>query len=304
MTGTVLRSTGSFYTVMTSSGITECRLGGRLRLEELKHTNPVAVGDTVIISEDEGDEKGLIIGVGERKNYLIRKATNLSKQTHIVAANLDQLVIVASLKMPRTSTGFIDRVLATAEAYSIPAIVVFNKKDLLDEEELDDIEYYKEVYESLGYKSLVISANDPADVQLVRELLKDKVTLFTGHSGVGKSSLLNAVDPGLSLRTGAISHKFKKGTHTTTFAEMHPLGFGGYVIDTPGIKEFGLVEMDKYEITDYFPELFRLKQHCRFNNCLHLNEPGCAVRKALEENRIAEFRYLNYVNMLETNDEK
>lgn len=301
MTGLVLRSTGSFYTIYHEGKTFECRLGGRMRLDELKHTNPVSVGDHVIISED-GDDNGLIIGVEERKNYLIRKSTNLSKQTHIVAANLDQLVILATLKMPRTSTGFIDRILITCEAYSIPAIVIFNKKDLLNEEELDDVEYYKEVYISLGYQSTIISTMNADDVEHVRHLLKDKTTLVTGHSGVGKSSLLNALDPVLTLRTGDISHKFKKGTHTTTFAEMHPLSFGGYVIDTPGIKEFGLVNMDKYEITDYFPELFKLKAHCRFNNCLHLNEPGCAVLEALDENRIAAFRYLNYVNMLETNE--
>jgi ribosome biogenesis GTPase len=302
MTGLVLKSTGSSYRVAIGDTLTECRLGGRLRLEELRHTNPVSVGDHVIISEEEGDEKGLIIGVAERKNYLIRKATNLSKQTHIVAANLDQLVLVASYKQPRTSTGFIDRVLVTAEAYSIPAMVLFNKKDLLDAEEQDDVEYYTEVYNSVGYTSRLISANDAADVAWLKEQVIGKVSLFTGHSGVGKSTLMNAIDPSLTLRTGEISKKFSKGTHTTTFAEMLPLHEGGYVIDTPGIKEFGLHEMSKEEITDYFPELFALKQHCRFNNCLHMNEPGCAVLQALEENRIAAFRYQNYVNMLESNE--
>lgn len=303
MTGLVLKSTGSFYRVAIGNQITECRLGGRLRLEELKHTNPVAVGDHVIISEEEGDDKGLIIGVEERKNYLIRKATNLSKQTHIVAANLDQLILVASFKQPRTSTGFIDRVLVTAEAYSIPAMVIFNKKDLLDEEERDEVDYYTEVYRSLGYTSRLISAQDPEDIGWLRSQVNGKVSLFTGHSGVGKSTLMNAIDPALTLRTGEISKKFSKGTHTTTFAEMLPLSGGGYVIDTPGIKEFGLHEMSDEEITDYFPELFALKQHCRFNNCLHRNEPGCAVVQALEENRIAMFRYQNYINMVESNQE-
>lgn len=303
MTGLVLKSTGSFYRVAIGNQITECRLGGRLRLEELKHTNPVAVGDHVIISEEEGDDKGLIIGVEERKNYLIRKATNLSKQTHIVAANLDQLILVASFKQPRTSTGFIDRVLVTAEAYSIPAMVIFNKKDLLDEEERDEVDYYTEVYRSLGYTSRLISAQDPEDIAWLRSQVNGKVSLFTGHSGVGKSTLMNAIDPALTLRTGEISKKFSKGTHTTTFAEMLPLSGGGYVIDTPGIKEFGLHEMSDEEITDYFPELFALKQHCRFNNCLHRNEPGCAVVQALEENRIAMFRYQNYINMVESNQE-
>lgn len=298
MIGRVLKSTGSFYKVSVGEEIQDLKLGGRLRLEELKHTNPVSVGDEVVISEE-----GLIIDILPRKNYLIRKSTNLSKQTHIVASNIDQLWIVATLKTPRTSTGFINRVLVTAEAYDIPAGLLFNKKDLLKNEDLEDAEYMAQIFFSLGYPCYLISSFDEQDIAFVREQLKNKTSLFTGHSGVGKSSLLNALDPNLHLRTGEVSKKFNKGTHTTTFAEMHRLSFGGYVIDTPGIKEFGLVNMEKSEISSYFPEMFKIKSQCKFNNCLHINEPGCAVIEAVEQGEIAGFRYLDYVNMVESNDE-
>jgi ribosome biogenesis GTPase len=300
MEGLVLKSTGSNYKISTEKGILECKLGGRFRLEELKHTNPVSVGDKVLISEEEGN---IIIDLLPRKNYLIRKATNLSKQTHIVAANIDQLVILASYKLPRTSTGFIDRVLATAEAYNIPATVVFNKTDLLNEKEIKEVQFYINTYDSLGYTAIGISAEDADSVDVLKNLVKDKTNLFTGHSGVGKSTLINKIDPTMSLRTGTISDKFNKGKHTTTFAEMLPLSFGGFVIDTPGIKEFGMVQMDKYEVTDYFREIFELKGECKFSNCLHLNEPGCAVLRAVEEGKIARFRYNNYLNILDTLDE-
>ena len=298
MKGRILKSTGSFYKVDIGEDILTLKLGGRLRLEELKHTNPVSVGDEVVISEE-----GLIIDILPRKNYLIRKSTNLSKQTHIVASNIDQLWIIATLKTPRTSTGFINRVLVTAEAYDITAGILFNKKDLLKNEDMEDAEYMAEIFSSQGYTCYLVSSFDEQDIAIVREQLKDKTSLFTGHSGVGKSSLLNALDPNLHLRTGEVSKKFNKGTHTTTFAEMHRLSFGGYVIDTPGIKEFGLVNMEKTEIGDYFPEILKIKSQCRFNNCLHINEPGCAVMEAVEQGGIAGFRYLDYVNMVESNDE-
>lgn len=298
MKGRVLKSTGSFYKVSVGEEIQDLKLGGRLRLEELKHTNPVSVGDEVVISEE-----GLIIDILPRKNYLIRKSTNLSKQTHIVASNIDQLWIIATLKTPRTSTGFINRILVTAEAYDIPAGIFFNKKDLLKENDLEDAEYMAEVFSSLGYPTYLISSFDKKDIEFIREQVKNKTSLFTGHSGVGKSSLLNALDPNLHLRTGEVSKKFNKGTHTTTFAEMHRLSFGGFVIDTPGIKEFGLVNMKKKEISSYFPEILTVKSKCRFNNCLHINEPGCAVIEAVEQGSIAGFRYLDYVNMVESNDE-
>lgn len=299
MKGLVLKSTGSFYKVLVAGEIIECTVGGRLRQEDLKHTNPVSVGDYVMLA-DNGEEQGLIIDVLERRNYLIRKATRMDKQTHIVAANLDQLIIIASLKLPRTSTGFIDRVLATGEAYNIPCTIIFNKKDLLNEEDLEEVTYLRNVYREIGYTSHVVSAYDEADKKTIRDLLTGKVSLLTGHSGVGKSSIINTIDPELHLKTGEISKKFSKGKHTTTFAEMHPLAEGGYVVDTPGIKEFGLFEVDKYHLTDYFPELFALKKNCRFNNCLHLKEPGCAVIEAFESGNIAPHRYLNYVQMLET----
>lgn len=297
MDGIVLKSTGSFYKVQTNHGVLECKLGGRFRLEGLKHTNPVSVGDHVMISEE---ESGLIIDVKPRRNYLIRKATNLAKQTHIIAANIDQLIIVASYKLPRTSTGFIDRVLATAEAYNVKAVIIFNKIDLLDDDDLHKVVGYSEVYNNLGYETLMISTHNAEDIERVKILVKDKISLFTGHSGVGKSTLINKIDPLLNLRTDQISDKFNKGKHTTTFAEMIPLSAGGYIIDTPGIKEFGMVSMDKHEVTDYFRELFSVKSNCKFNNCLHVNEPGCAVIKALEEGKIAEFRYHNYLNILDS----
>lgn len=300
MKGLVLKSTGSNYKVGTEKGILECRLGGRLRLEDLKHTNPVSVGDQVILSDE---ERGLIIDLVPRKNYLIRKATNLSKQTHIVAANIDQLIILASYKLPRTSTGFIDRVLATAEAYNIPAIVVFNKTDLLNEKEIKQVQHYINVYDSIGYTTLGISVEHEESVNMLKQLMVGKTNLFTGHSGVGKSTLVNKMDPEMNLRTGSISDKFNKGKHTTTFAEMLPLSFGGYVIDTPGIKEFGMVSMDKYEVTDYFREFFALKDQCKFSNCLHVSEPGCAVMEAVENGSIADFRYQNYLNILDTLEE-
>ncbi len=297
MEGLVLKSTGSNYKISTEKGILECKLGGRFRLEELKHTNPISVGDRVLISEGEGN---IIIDLLPRKNYLIRKATNLSKQTHIVAANIDQLIILASYKLPRTSTGFIDRVLATAEAYTIPATIVYNKTDLLNEKEIKEVQFYINTYDALGYTAIGVSAEDADSVEVLKQLVKGKTNLFTGHSGVGKSTLVNKIDPTLTLRTGVISDKFNKGKHTTTFAEMLPLSIGGYVIDTPGIKEFGMVRMDKHEVTDYFTEFFELKDQCKFNNCLHLNEPDCAVIRAVEEGKIAQFRFNNYLNILDT----
>ncbi|MCX7742959.1 MAG: ribosome small subunit-dependent GTPase A [Flavobacteriales bacterium] len=298
MKGRILKSTGSFYKVIVEDKILDLKLGGRLRLEELKHTNPVSVGDEVLISEE-----GLIIDILPRKNYLIRKSTNLSKQTHIVASNIDQLWIVATLRNPRTSTGFINRILVTAEAYDIPAGILYNKKDLLQDGDWEDAKYLADVFSSLGYPTYFISSFNEDDITFLRNQLKDKTSLFTGHSGVGKSSLLNALDPSLKLRTGEISKKFNKGKHTTTFAEMHRLSFGGYVIDTPGIKEFGLVNMEKTEIGSYFPEILKIKTKCKFNNCLHINEPGCAVIEAVEQGAIAGFRYLDYVNMIESNEE-
>lgn len=297
--GIVVRSTGSWYTVLTASNETvECKIKGRFRMEGLRTTNPIAVGDHVEINISSSGE-GIISGIKERKNYIIRKATKLSKATHIIASNIDQAIVIVSLIKPRTSTGFIDRFLTTAEAYHIPAAIVFNKFDLYNEPLKELLEYYMHVYEGLGYKTLPTSVPDKKNHVAFRELLKEKVSLLAGHSGVGKSALINAIDPSLNLKEGAISEYHEKGKHTTTFAEMLTLSFGGYIIDTPGIKEFGLVEFEKEELGQRFPEMREYMHNCRFNNCLHLDEPGCEVLKALKEGTIAEFRYINYLNMLE-----
>jgi len=297
--GTVIRSTGSWYTVMTSDReIIECKIKGRFKIKGLRTTNPVAVGDHVEIEiSPSGD--GVIIDIHERKNYIIRKATKLSKATHIIASNIDQAVVIVSLIKPRTSSGFVDRFLTTAEAYHIPASIVFNKYDIYDTKTIQQLEYFVDVYEGIGYNCLVTSVPDQMQLDHFKKILTGKVSLLAGHSGVGKSALINAVDTSLKLKEGLISEYHEKGKHTTTFAEMFELGFGGFIIDTPGIKEFGLVAFEKEELGQRFPEMRRLMHDCRFNNCLHVDEPGCAVLHALSKNEIAEFRYLNYLNMLE-----
>lgn len=293
--GIVYKSTGSNYKVKVNGNFIDCTLAGKYRLEGVKSTNPVAVGDQVLL------HNGVIDDIVARRNYIIRQSTNLSKRTHIIASNLDRVMLVVSISKPRTSTGFIDRVLVTCEAYSVPAMIVFNKSDVLN---ADEIEYRDELmaeYSFLGYPSFATNALSGDGVEEVRTQLKDKNTLIIGHSGVGKSSLLNAIQPNLSVKTSVISKKHEKGMHTTTFAEMFDLEIGGSIVDTPGIKEFGLVRMQTEEIGDYFPEIFALKKSCKFNNCLHKNEPGCAVLKALELGGVADFRYQNYVNFVDSN---
>ena len=299
MKGTVTKSTGSWYWVRLDNGdLMQCRIKGKFRIKGIKSTNPVAVGDHVEV-DNEGDEgQGVITKLFDRKNYIIRKSVNLARQTHIIAANIDQAIIIVTFKSPQTLPGFIDRFLATAEAYSIPAVVVFNKVDIYGEDELAELEYFDLVYKQAGYQTLSTSADEKLNIDAFRDLLKDKVSLLSGLSGVGKSTLVNLVEPKLDLKTKEISDYHKQGVHTTTFAEMFPLSFGGYVIDTPGIRGFGLVDMKKEEIGDYFPELFKLKKACKFNNCLHVNEPGCAVLQALENNELAPTRYQSYINML------
>jgi len=293
----VLKSTGNLYRLCTEQGeLVQGRLAGKLRLDARKSTNPVVVGDSVDISLE--NNEALITGIHPRKNYIIRKSLNLSRQTHILAANLDQAVLLATLVAPRTSTGFIDRFLVTAEAYRIPAIIIFNKTDLLDMELKEMQDELIEMYSDIGYPCFAISAYDKKDVQQVKKLLKDKLTLLSGHSGTGKSTLINAIQPGLELKTGKISDTHLKGKHTTTFSELHQLDEGGYIIDTPGIKELGLVEMKKEEVGHYFPEFRALMHQCRFNTCTHTHEPGCAVLKALEEGKIYEERYHNYLGIL------
>jgi len=301
--GTVIKSTGSWYTVLDETGkYVECRIPGSFRMKGIKSTNPVAVGDYINFKLEPGEETGIIAEIKERKNYIIRKSTNLSKRTHIIAANIDQAILIATIAQPRTSTGFIDRFAVTAEAYNIPLIIVFNKLDLYADVELDLLAELKNAYEKIGYTTLSISVFKEEDIEMISNLLKDKTSLIAGHSGVGKSTLINAIEPDLKLKTGIISGAHHKGKHTTTFAEMFPVKSGGFIIDTPGIKEFGLTAIKKEELAHYFPEMRALMNECRFDNCLHVNEPGCAVKKAVENSEIAEFRYENYLNMLESEE--
>lgn len=298
-TGKVLRSTGSWYTVRMDDGRRiDCKLKGKFRIEGIRTTNPVAVGDVVDVEIQKEPETGVITQIHERSNYIIRKATKLSSASHIIAANIDQVIVVASIAKPRTSTGFIDRVLTTSEAYHIPAVIVFNKYDLYTPEEVRLLGFYDETYRQIGYQVLITSVPQEKNLEAFKSVLKDKTSLITGHSGVGKSAMINAVDPELNLKIGSISDYHEKGKHTTTFAEMIELGFGGYIVDTPGIKEFGLVEFDKAELGQRFPE-FRNRMHdCKFNDCLHIDEPGCAILDDLEMGKISLFRYENYLNMM------
>ena len=299
-TGKVIKSTGSNYWVLIEDKVVIAKLVGKLRLLNSKHTNPVSVGDEVILSDD----FQTIVDIIDRKNYLVRKSTNLSKQTHVIAANLDEIFIVASIKQPRTSLGFIDRLLVTAAAYQIPCSIIFNKIDLLNEEEKSIVEEWQAMYKYIGYKSYAISAINEQSKSLINKLIQDKTVLFVGHSGVGKSTILNTIIPDKALKTGQISTKHEKGMHTTTFAEMFPINaLNSFVIDTPGIKEFGLYAMEKHELSTYFPEMFKIKENCRFNNCLHVNEPNCAVLKNVENGEIPLSRYENYLNMLNNIEE-
>ncbi len=306
MQGTVLKSTGSWYQVKTDDGeIISCRIVGKLRLRGIKSTNPVAVGDVVDFEMEDGENTGVIKEIHDRKNYIIRKSVNLSKQTQIIAANLDQAVLIVTLDFPKTFPRFIDRFLATAEAYNVPGVVVFNKVDLYNEAILDELEFFTYVYQDAGYKVLHTSVPGHLGLDELKEVLKDKTSLLSGHSGVGKSTIINSIEPSLDLKTSAISKSHEQGQHTTTFAEMFDLSFGGRIIDTPGIRGFGLVDMEKEEIGDYFPEIFALKSDCRFNNCLHLEEPGCAVKAAVDGGKLAYTRYDSYVNfVLGTDDEE
>ncbi|UJH68233.1 ribosome small subunit-dependent GTPase A [Allomuricauda sp. SCSIO 65647] len=302
MRGTVYKSTGSWYTVKSETGdFHECRIKGKFRIKGIKSTNPVAVGDIVIFDlETVGDETvGVISKIEDRKNYIIRKSVNLSKQVHIIAANIDQAFLMVTLNNPTTYTSFIDRFLVTAEAYEVPVVLLFNKMDTYDEDEMVEVRYLVDLYREIGYICLEISAKSRSNVSAVKELMVGKTNMFSGNSGVGKSTLVNALEPGLQLKTAEISEQHLQGQHTTTFAEMYDLSFSARIIDTPGIKGFGIVDMEKDEIGDYFPEFFQLKTDCKFNNCLHLDEPKCAVKEALENNEVAWSRYRSYVQMLE-----
>jgi len=297
MNGIVIKSTGSNYLVRSEGQIYSCTLKGRIRLEDRKTTNPVAVGDMVDF-DTESEGEGTITKIHPRKNYIIRKSINLSKQAHILASNLDQAVLIATLVSPRTSLGFIDRFLVTAEAYRIPAKIIFNKCDLLDESLLNIQQEIIDLYTSVGYECFEVSSYDSQQVAHLQSLFKDKITLVAGHSGVGKSTFINALQPDLQIKTGEISAAHSKGMHTTTFAELHALSFGGDIIDSPGIKELGLVEMKKEEVGHYFPEIRERMNDCKFNNCLHVNEPKCAVIAAVERGEISEERYQSYLGIL------
>jgi ribosome biogenesis GTPase len=306
MTGRVYKSTGSWYLVKTEQGeLYECRIKGKFRIKGIKSTNPVAVGDFVDFNlETKGDETiGIIYNIRDRKNYIIRKSVKLSKRTHILAANIDQVFLLVTLNNPPTFTNFIDRFLVTAKAYGIKTVLLFNKIDTYNEEEILEVKYLAALYREIGYTCIGISSKTGKNIDKVVDLMKSKVSVFAGHSGAGKSTLINYIYPELDLRTAEISEQHKQGQHTTTFAEMFDLPNDIKIIDTPGIKGFGIVDMDKEELGDYFPEFFELKSHCRFNNCLHLEEPGCAVKKALEDDKIAWSRYKSYLQMIEGEQE-
>ncbi|MGN6395547.1 MAG: ribosome small subunit-dependent GTPase A [Mucilaginibacter sp.] len=303
MQGLITKSTGSWYQVQTEGGqVIDCRIKGKFRIKGIVTTNPLAVGDIVDFEMEPDSENGVITTLHPRKNYIIRKSVNLSKQGQIIAANLDQAMLVVTLASPRTSSGFIDRFLVTAEAYDIPAMLIFNKLDLFSDEGLEVLADYKAIYENIGYPCYEVSALKGTNIEQVQALLQHKVTLFSGHSGVGKSSLINALLPDLGLRTHQISDWSDKGMHTTTFAEMYELPQGGYIIDTPGIRELGVIDIEKQELSHFFPEMRERMHDCRFNNCRHINEPGCAVLAALEEGEIELSRYESYLSIYNGND--
>ncbi len=305
MVGKVYKSTGSWYWVKHDNTLYKCRIKGKFRIKGIKSTNPIAVGDIVNfeLETKTEDTTGVITKIQERKNYIIRKSVNLSKQTHIIAANIDQVFLLITINNPKTLTTFIDRFLVTAEAYSINVILVFNKIDSYEIEEKAEILYLKDIYESIGYECIEVSALKNKNIETIKELMTQKVSMFAGHSGVGKTTLVNAIEPTLNLKTKEISEQHKQGQHTTTFAEMFDLSFDAKIIDTPGIKGFGVVDMDKDELGDYFPEFFALKEHCKFNNCIHINEPHCAVKDALENEEISWSRYKSYLQILEGEEE-
>lgn len=303
MKGLVTKSTGSWYQVLADNGQDyDCRIKGKFRTKDIQTTNPVAVGDWVSIEPESESNIAVITELHERKNYIIRKSVNLSKQAQIIAANLDQAFLMVTLASPYTSTGFIDRFLVTAEAYSIPAGLLFNKLDLFSEEGLEILHDYRILYESIGYPCYEISALEKTGIAEITAPLKDKITLISGHSGVGKSTLINAIVPLADLRTGHISDWSDKGKHTTTFAEMIPLPFGGTIIDTPGIRELGVIDIEQRELGHYFPEIRDRMHRCRFKNCRHINEPGCAILEAAQDGDISLSRYESYLSIYHGND--
>lgn len=301
--GIVIKSTGSWYSIRLASGEQiDARIKGKFRIQGIKTTNPIAVGDNVILKK-EVDGTAVINTIEPRKNYIIRKSINLSKRSHIIAANVDQAFLVVTLSQPKTYTGFIDRFLVTAEAYHVPTIILFNKIDVYSDKELQELDILMKAYTKVGYTCIKTSATENINIDLVKGLMKDKVNMVSGHSGVGKSTLLNTIENKLALKTSEISEMHQSGKHTTTFAEMFELSFGGFIIDTPGIKAFGLIDFDKSELSHYFLEMRVRLDDCHFNNCIHINEPKCAIKKALEQNEIEQFRYNNYLSIYNDDDD-
>ena len=307
--GLVIKTTGSWFAVEDEKGqIFNCKIRGNLRIKDIKSTNPVAVGDWVDFSEIEepaGNSAyptGWIHSIHDRKNYIIRRSPNLSKQSHIIAANIDQAVLVVTQAWPVTTTTFMDRYLASAEAYRIPVLIVFNKEDLYSDQQKEKLIELLSIYGSIGYECLITSAKTGKGLEQFKQSIKNKKNVINGHSGVGKSTLINAIEPGLNLKTSTISKMHKTGKHTTAFSALYKLSFGGYIIDTPGIKGFGMLEMEPWEISHYFREIFNYSKSCQYNNCSHTHEPGCAVKKAVQNNEIAKSRFLSYLDLLEGDD--
>lgn len=303
-TGIVVKSTGSWFDVREESGkIINCKIKGKFRTNNIRTTNPVAVGDRVSF-EFEDNNTGVITEISQRTNYIIRKASNLSKESQVIAANIDQVFLLVTLKMPITTTMFIDRFLITAEAYRIPSLIIFNKIDIYNDVLKERLSELKSIYSKIGYKCLEISVLQNINIEKLKHELSNKTTLISGNSGVGKSSLINKIEPIITQKTGIVSNSHNKGKHTTTFAEMFELSTGGYIIDTPGIKGFGLIDFGKYDLYHYFPEIFKESANCQYNNCIHVNEPNCAVKNAVEKGIISSERYYNYLTILQQDDEK
>jgi ribosome biogenesis GTPase len=303
--GVVLKSTGSRYRVIYNDGkIIDCSIKGKLRIKEFRTTNPVAVGDNILFEIDKKTDTGIITEVLDRRNWILRKASNLSKHSQIIAANIDQVFLMVTVILPETPVEFIDRFLITAEAYRVPAKIIINKTDLYGEDEFARMEYLESIYNDIGYECIRLSLKELTNLEVLKNMLSAKTSLISGYSGVGKTTLLNALNPSLNLKTAEISDYHKQGKHITTFPEMHRMPFDAFVIDTPGIRGFGVVDMDRNEIYHFFREIFSVSKGCRFNNCLHLDEPGCAVRNAVEKGEIAFLRYKSYLNIMDGDNSK